>query len=374
MATLSIVFTGADDPTYAPADNVNGGNFTSRRSSASLLANAWYCASDALWSCDVDPVSNNFSAQTVFDNVDSNARGVVVFNSSGNGWIFIGNNANCRVFALAAWALSGSALATYTTTFATGAELNIDVTQSTGTFVVKNGGTTIGTFVNTTYTSGLKAGLTSRTNGRIRSFTLTYTPSRTVDTITDPIVLGSAISVGLTGYTNPTAVTGGGMSATGLSYAAGTLTATWPALSETLATTVALPATGLTITVTESGGSATITADANLPAGHVATSFLSVIDDPRYIGGNITLEDGWRAYYDNDQPEVGNIEIQADGGIIADNAGTFTMFLHKLGTGLPLVQYNITINEAGEVVNIGLAAVGLTATGCTAVGLTAVGL
>lgn len=364
MATKTISFAGADKNPYLPADNPAGGDYTSRRADARVSSNSWNSATDSVWSCDVDPVADTFSVQTVFGLISSNAAGIEIHDASGNGWLFIANNSNCRVFAMSAWALSGGALFTYTSAFGNGAALNVDVTQSTGTFAVKNGTTTIGTFVNTTYTSGLKSGLTSR-GGLITSFTLTYTPSRTVNTITNPVVLGSAISVGLTGYTAPTSVTGGGMSAAGLSYGAGTLTATWPALSESLAPTIALPATNVTVTVTESGGSSTIATDFDLPADHVATSFLSAIDDPRYIGGNIALTDDWRAYYDNDQPEVGEIEIQADGRIIADNPGTFVMWLHKLGTGLPLVQYNFTINEAGDIVTATIDSVGTVRIGGT---------
>lgn len=298
MATVSIVFTGQtpDRNPYQPADHPNGGNFTNRgAANAALFSGAWYgtnASANSLWSCDVDPAVNNFSGQTVFDTVDSNSRGQAVFNNSGNGFMFIARNNDVRVFALAAWALSGSPLATYTTTFATGGILNIDVTQSTGTYVVKNDATTIGTYVNTAYTSGLKIGPVARGAGRIRSFTLTYTPAQTVDTFTDPLVPGAAASGTQTGFANG-AITAnfGGLTFTG--------TVSGSALSGTMSSFVdgglcpLLPAAAVAGTFTQGGNTAPLTRAVSVPtglrelrdgSGNPANFAGIVLGDDKYLG------------------------------------------------------------------------------------------
>lgn len=329
----------------------------------------------SVWRDDSPMSGDVITSRVVIGATNGTRTGPALVDGSGNGYVMLssdGSNNATSFFKIVDGQLGSQIGETIAYPHATGQSR--DIRRSGNTYTAWVNGVQIGgDYVDSSY-DPTYAAMVSR-GAYIRSLTSEYTPSRTVDSITDPIALGSAISVGLTGYTAPTSVTGGGMSATGLSFAAGTLTATWPALSESLAPTVALPATGVTITVTESDGSATITANINLPSGHIATAFLSAIDDPRYLGGNIALSDGWRAYYESNQAGVGDIEIQSDGRIIADNPGTFTMHLHKFGGDNSITQYSITINEAGEVVEVGgLTARDLTMTGLAMRGLTMIGL
>lgn len=396
MATVSITFSGADKNPYLPSDNPAGGNFTSRGAAgAALFSNALYglnASANTLWSCDVDPQVNTFTAQTVFDTVDSAARGVTVFNSAGNGFMFIARNNDVRVFTLAAWVLSGSALATYATTFATGGILNVDVTQNTGTYVVKNGATTLNTFVNTTYTSGLKAGPVMRGVGRIRSFALEYTPAYSIDTLTDPLVPGAAVTGTETGFSDG-AITAnfGGFTIAG--------TVSGANITGTLSSFVdgglcpLLPAAAVSGTFTQGANTAGITRPISVPAGlqelrdgssAPANFAVLVLGDSKYLGqafvdgGNpLTIAD--RSYIN---PAYG-LKISQDGKVELNGTDhatdpvpalpyTTTLWIRRGADGR-MYEHQLTISEAGGPVVVtggGLTMTGLTMSGLTMTGLT----
>lgn len=379
MATVSISFAGADKNPYFPADNANGGNFTSRGAAdAGVSTNSWFgtnSSANTLWSCDVSPGGAPFSLQAVFDTVDSNSRGVVVFNSSGNGFMFIARNSDVRVFALAAWALSGSALATYSTTFSTGGILNVDVTQSTGTYAVKNGSTTIGTFVNTTYTSGLKGGPVARGNGRINSFTLTYNSGQSFDSFTNPVVPGAAISGTLTGYSAGAATVSSGGVSSSITIAAGadpkSFSGTWPMPTDEQPYPV-LPAASQTFTATQAAITSTITANISLPDGYSAVTFAgATTSDSTYIGKFIqddgfTVNGGQFAYV-----PYSDFVANANSGFAVTGNGTVTgWFRPSTGTGAGNAYY-YTFNIQGGVITDSSPVRSLTATGLTDTGLTA---
>lgn len=388
MATVSISFTGAADKNpYLPSDNVAGGDFTSRRSNAATLASAWYSSTDALWSCDIDPAVDTFSVQCQLDTVDSNARGVSVHNTSGNGFLFIANNANVRVFALASWALSGSVLSggTFATSFATGGFLNVDVTQSTGTYVVKNGSTTLGTFVNTTYTSGLRGGLTSRSNGRVRAFTLTYTPAQTITSINggNPINVGQAgVVINHTGFSGAAtavttnragvtcAITSGDANSTTVTVSGWTEASPYPVVDNTV-----------TFTVSRPGESASASQTLTKPVNYAQVTFSgAILDDQNLIGYHLDaaghVVDGGEFYYRTDQ--VDDLTINADTSwTSAVEGGTFNAtFIPSTGaTAGNAYLFDITVVN-GSIVSVtnSLTSVGLTSSGLTMRGLTAVGL
>jgi len=386
MATVSISFTGADDKDpYFPSDNVAGGNFTSRRSNAKTFSGTWYSATDALWSCDVDPAVNTFSLQCEIDLANANARGVSAHQTSGNGFLFIATSTDTRVFAMTSWALSGSALATYATTFATGGFLNVDVTQSTGTYVVKNGSTTIGTFVNTTYTSGLRGGLTSRNGGAVRSFTLTYTPAQTITSINggNPITVGQAgVVINHTGFSGAAtsvttnrpgvtcAITAGDANSTTVTVSGWVEGGAYPVVDNSV-----------TFTVSRSGESASASQTLTKPANYAQITFSgAILDDPNLIGYRLNaaghVVEGGEFYNRTDQ--VADLIVYADTAwTSAIEGGTFNAtFIPSTGaTAGNAYLFDITVIN-GSIVSVtgGLTSVGLTSIGLTSTGLTSVGL
>lgn len=245
------------------------------------------------------------------------------------------------------------------------------VDKTTGTFKVLRNGVQVGSdFVSTTYTGLVYSGVIA-SNGGVQ----TISTGAIADwlAVTDPITMGGAISAVTTGYTNVTGISGGGMSATGLSYSSGTTTGTWPAISESIAPTVALPATGVTLTLTDGTTSRTRTSDIDLYAGWASVEFGALIDEPDYLLSEIPIVDGYYAYYETNQPVVGDVIIYPDGGVYTDNSGTFSLYLHKLGTGDPLVRYDVTSGGGGESSG-GLSIAGLSNSGLSNSGLSVSGL
>jgi len=386
MATVSITFVGATNKNpYVPADNVNGSNFTSRRSAAQVSSAAWFCATDALWSCDVDPVVNTFSLQCEIGLANSNSREVSAQQTSGNGFLFIASSTEVRVFALASWALSGGQLASYPTTFATGGFLNVDVTQNSGTYVVKNGSTTIGTFVNTTYTSGLRGGFTSRNGGAVRSFTLTYTPAQTITSINggNPITVGQAgVPFTHTGFSGAAtavttnrpgvtcAITAGDANSTTVTVSGWAEASPYPVVDNTV-----------TFTVSRPGESASASQTLTKPANYAQVTLSgAILDDPNLIGYHLNaaghVVDGGEFYYRTDQ--VADLTINADTSWTSSAEGGLfnATFIPADGpTAGNAYIFDITVVN-GSIVNVtsGLTSVGLTSSGLTMRGLTMVGL
>lgn len=363
MATVPISFAVANKNPYYPSDNVAGANFTSRRADGLVNTNAFVCATDAVWSCDVDPVVNTFSVQVVFDTIASAAGGTTVSSGdTGNGFMFIANNTNVRVFAMSAWALSGSALGTYTPGLTTGQALNIDVTQSSGQYVVKNGSTVLGTFTNTTYTSGLKTGLTSRGNARIASFALSYTPTNSFDSLS-ALTPSAAFTGTCTGFSNGAATLSFAGVSTTVTITAGAFTGTLPMIADNIAWP-RLPATGQTITLTQGAIVVTLVNQSiSLPVGYdlvrdilgAPANFNALVtDNSEYLGyhfalaGNpLTILDS--AVFNN---TVGNYVIYQDSGVGSDVVPrTDTVYIYRNSSG-KYFTHLVTLNEAGDIVGV----------------------
>ena len=179
MTTVNLNWVGVPDtnPASPPSGFTNLGAGVSR-----VVSQTWEGTSasvNALWGCNTVPSVDNFTTSVVIANITYNGRGLAVYNASGNGFMFLIRTGDIRVFALASYALSGTALATYTLTVNNSDTISVAVTQSTGTYAVSRNGTLVNTYVNTLYTSGLRAGLLSRA-GAISSFSLQFTPSQTL--------------------------------------------------------------------------------------------------------------------------------------------------------------------------------------------------
>jgi len=382
MATVVLSFAGVPDANPYPIQL----GFTSRgAATAGVTSNEWFgnnSSANTLWECNTDPSVNSYSVYITSGTSGANARGFAFFNGSGNGFMFIARNTDIRVFALAAYALSGGVLATYSITLATNDIIRCDLTQSTGTYVIKQNGTTRGTFVNTTYTSGLVSGLLSRA-GQVRSFTLEYTPAYTVDSINggNPFTASQTTSsAGTTGFTGlPATITS---DVTGLTFSGIGGTTNSPTFTKSVRTDGAVyPKDGVTATVTFTNGaeSASTTILCNKNADETEVVVASPInDDVTCLFGAIFAATGRSAangdeVYHTVPAGMSDLVINPDGTMEVTNAGTFDCWIWTSATGVNYF-YSVTITENGVVINGGLTSSGLTSSDLTRVGLTSSGL
>ena len=375
MPTITLNWTGVPD-----ANPISpGSGFTSLGAGAAKVTSQVWSGNSAsantVWGCDTAPSGDTFASSFVMGPSDSNGRGVAIYNSSGNGFMFLARSFDIRVFALAAYVLSGSALATYTVTVAVDKIIDVDVTQSTGTYVVKYDGSTVGTYVNAAYTSGLRTGLLSRSGG-IKSFSLTYTSSQTLDALTDPLVAGAAFSGTCTGFTDGGATISSNGLSVAVTVASGAFSGTWAiAVDEQAYPT--LPKSAQTITLTQGGNTATIASDLEQPSGDDIVNFLSpVTDDDTYLTYYIE-QDGFTA--DGGQfvfTSYSDLVIGTDGGALVTGAGTIVgYFIPATGTGAGnAYYYTFNIIDGGAVVSGGLSVAGLSNSGLSNNGLSVSGL
>lgn len=382
MATVSLAFTGLPDENPYPVQS----GFVDRGAVLARIFGGEWLGSDSFWECSTDPATSQYSVYFTSGTAGSFSRGIAFFNSSGNGFLFIARNTDVRVFAMTAYALSGSPLATYAITLVANDVIRVDITQSTGTYVVKQNGTTRGTFVNTTYTSGLKSGFLSK-GGQIRAFTLDYIPNQTVDSINggNPITAGqTGIAIEATGFSaKPTAVTAiyasGAKSITATIDSGGTATnfnisiqdrieaEDWPVNGDTLTFTLTYlteSATG-TQTLVKKASETVLTVSGGITIDPATWTYWLTQD-------GFTVEGG-----EHDYIPYGDLVLTADGGGSATDAGTFTSwFRPATGTGAGNVYaYTWVITEAGiSPAGSGLTSSGLTVSGLTIAGLTSPGL
>jgi hypothetical protein len=270
---------------------------------------------------------------------------VVFLNSSQNGYGLWLNQlgTEARIYKIITSTMDATPIATFTS-YGTGYSQNFEfrcTNKATGTFQFLRNNVQIGSdVVDTTYTGLTSAGIGAN-GGTVRG-TVEVGELYTVNSITNPVVMGSAISVATSGYSTVTGITAGGMAATSLSFSAGTTTATWPAVAEGLVSTIALPATGVTFSVTDGTTVRTITSNINLPANFASTEFGVVIDEPNYLHDVYPLTAGWYCYYD--QTQLGGLTIAPDSSISYATDGTFTCFVHKVGGDNTLYQLNVTVS------------------------------
>jgi hypothetical protein len=247
--------------------------------------------------------------------------------------------------------------------------------QVTGEMLCYQNGVLKLTHTDNTFAGAVFPALVSR-GAASNVISLIYEPiGGAITSLTDPLVTGSPLTLVTTGFTTITSISGAGMSAAGVSFAAGTTTATWPAISESIAPTVALPASNVTITVTDGSSPVTIERDINLAAGWTNVEFGTQIDEPDYLLSEIPIVSGFYAYYETNQPVVGDVIVYPDGSVYTDNGGTFTLYLHRLGDNNAIVRYDVTApaggggGSSGGLTSVGATSIGLTSTGMTSVRL-----
>ena len=382
MTTIVLNFAGVRNTNPYP---IQDGFTDVGAANVQVFANEWAgnnSSANSLWKCSTLPNVDQFSLYITSGTTSAASRGFAFFNSSGNGFMFIARNTDVRVFALASYALSASALATYGITLATNDVIRCDVTQSTGTYVVKQNGTTRGTFINTTYTSGLYGGILSRTGG-IKDFTLEYTPAYTVTSINggSPITSSqSAVAAITTGFTGlPATIT---TNATGVTCGTISGTTNAPTWVQPIRTDGAVfPKSGTVVTYTFTNGAETANGDQtiNKDADQTAVIVSSPInDDTTCLFGAIFATTGRSAangdeVYHTVPAGMSDLVVNPDGTMEVTNAGTFTCWVWTIATGVNY-YYSVTITENGVVIGGGLTSSGLTVSGLTIAGLTSSGL
>ena len=316
------------------------GNYLFGRSSGSKYA-VWYDQS-ALGSPTI-------SAEITVGDVasTSNSAAVLIEGDNGNGYAanVVSFGSEIEIIRLDACAKNETVIQTIAssvTNYVT--KVRITLHKPTNTLKVYKDGVQIGVdSVDSTYSpvyAGVGAG-----GGRSTTVESSQVGAQ-VNSITDPIVFGSAFSWSDSGFSSPaTTVSAIGLSATSVDGTA--KTAVWPALADGQAITAALPATAQTVTAGNGSETATITTDFNLPAAHAPVSFASAVDDDdKFLGYHIELLDGYRGYY----PTAGGLVIGAAGDIACDDPFTFTMFLHKFGGDDSITEYVVTVPAEGGVV------------------------
>lgn len=298
-----------------------------------------------------------------------------IVNSSGNGYTLWLNQAatTARIYTVVAGTLT-TQLVEFTG-YGTGYSQTFEIRctdKTTGTFKFLRNGVQVGSdLVDTTYTGLDYAGCAS-SGGRVTGMTVGSIFD--ILTITNPMTSGGAFS-----GTSAGAADGAGTIATGgqtvaITFAGGgtTYSGTWTAFADGLVYPVTNGST-LTFTITESGGgSKTIDSVFNLPADYAYTPIGTVITDPAYLGSVYSLTSGWNIYYDETQ--LGGMEIFPDSRVDVTNDGTFTCFVHELGSGNDLVELTVTVNGGAIVSGGGLTTLGLVSPGLVRRGLVRAGL
>lgn len=308
------------------------------------------------------PASNVISAEIEYyrNATNDGVVGVTFLSSGTTGYGLVSEGFNQRLVRYSTGISSYTSLGIFGEDRVTGTKYKLSYNTATGELILYRNGTSVLTRTDTTYLSeSFNAGFLCRAYERatVKTFTSYNTsdaPTREITSITDPIIFGEPLIIETTGFTDPTSITAAGMTAVIDSFEDGVIAATWPALFDGTISTVALPAVGVEVTVTEEAGSATTTANIDLQTGFAAVEFENVSDNPRYIGGNDTLVDGWYGYFATNQPGVGNVDIKSDGEIWVDNAGTVTVFLHKLGDDNSIEKVEYRVDEAGIVTGLSL--------------------
>jgi len=309
-------------------------------------------------------------------------KGACLINSSFNGYAITHNGGNAGTIELrtvAAGVLSGSTLASVAaTTGVFNDTFYVDRNTATGEMLVYQAPEGIAPALKLTHTDNTIAntnlGGTCITDGRLTEF-FSSAIGGAVTTL-NPVTMGASGSATTTGFSTITSITSGGLSASNVVFNAGAVSFNWPDFADGQVITTALPAANTDFVFSDGVNPATRAAPWNLPADFINTEFgTTITSDDKYLGYHVTLTSTDRAYWDEVQPGVGTIKIYPDGRVDVNNAGTFVMFLHKIGGDNSILQLNVTVTESGSiVVASGLTSAGLTSIGLTSAGLTSVGL
>ena len=276
---------------------------------------------------------------------------------TGNGYALIHNSGNpgtLEIRTITASVLDGTPLASVVPALGVqGDQFDMYRNQSTGEMLCYQNGTLVLSHTDVSIPNALHPAWMSMGSTALVVSLIYEDIGGSVTSLTDPLVTGSPLTLVTAGFTTITSISGGGMSAAGVSFSAGTTTATWPAISGSIAPTVALPASNVTISVSDGGTPVTVQRNINLAAGWANVQFGTQIDEPDYLLSEIPIVAGYYAYYETNQPVVGDVVIYPDGSVYTDAGGDVTLFLHKLGDDDSIAEYVVTALAGTRAITLG---------------------
>jgi len=356
MSTVLLDFTIlANISVYpTPADWLSVGQTTSKISGGAWASNG---STNAILIYNKIPTGLLTSSVVLGTISASESRGIAFCDANGNGYLLLVRSTDARLFLSNAGVLGAQVGATYSGTFAIDDVVLGTLNQSTGTFVFSKNGTQFATFTNTTYSTGLRSGIHSRSiTGYIKSvsvsdYSLQYVTSiNSGNPITANQTTVSSVTTGFTGL--PTSITCN-LAGITCSSIGGTTNAPTFVKSQRV-NGQPWPLNGSTATFTYVNGSETASGTQAIQkeAGDVVLTVSGgITDDPSawtywLTQDGFTVEGGELSY-----TPYGDLVLTADGGGTVTDAGMFTSwFRPATGTGAGNVYYyEFTISDGGII-------------------------
>lgn len=383
MATITLDFTGIADtnPYSPPSDWLSVGQVAAR-----IFGSAWTStgSTNTIWIYNKAPTGILTSEITIGTINSSDSRGIAFCDNSGNGYVLLVRSIDARLFKVAAGVLGTQVGGTYSGTFALNDGVKGTLDTATGGFIFYKNNVQFTTFTDTTYSTGLRAGLMSRAGGGyIKSVSVSDYVVQAITSINggSPITSSqSAVAAITTGFTGlPTTIT---TNATGVTCGTISGTTNAPTWVQTVRTDGAVfSKSGTVVTYTFTNGAETANGDQtiNKDADQTAVIVSSPInDDTTCLFGAIFATTGRSAangdeVYHTVPAGMSDLVVNPDGTMEVTNAGTFTCWVWTIATGVNY-YYSVTITENGVVIGGGLTSSGLTSSGLTIAGLISSGL
>ncbi|MBK8187606.1 MAG: hypothetical protein IPK77_10455 [Cellvibrio sp.] len=343
MTTRLLDFTSvADDSPHLPSDSAQGAFFTSLDADAEVFTGELH-GSVSTWRCD-DTLPNAFIVDMFLPQINSNSRGPVLVNSSGNGIGFLIRDFDVRVFEYAGNFLTGGALATYSVSVVSNDTITVEANQSSGAYVIKRNGTTVATY-NQSGLSGLFAGFTLR-GGTFRAWTLNYTSGAQIDTYPATVRSGSTGNAyTTTGLSSVSSITIGSLVGTSISDTTGDGTHSVPSLVDGVAHELYGTKT---VTITGTGGAPTTTTNFQPATGNEFVTLSGTLNTSN-TGGLYNFSP---AAVVTDQivfPDTANFNYDAQGSISGE-AGTYNCWHIQASTKIAR-SYTVTLGSGGSESN-----------------------
>jgi len=344
---------------------------------------------------------NTVASYVTLGLINSDSHGPMLTNSSGTGIQVLFNSTNIRAFSISGGVLGaqiGSSIAFAATA---GHIARIEYDQAGDMLTIKTGQAgslvTRGTIAWSTANTDWRAGAFTRgASTGVTSLTSDFTSAFSIDTLTDPLVPGGAVSGTETGFSDGSITANFG----GLTIAG---TVSGVNITGTLSNFVdgglcpLLPAAAVSGTFTQGANTASITRAISVPTG--LQELRDVSNNPANFSGLILGDDNYlgQAFVDGGNPLTTNdrsyvnpaygLKISQDGKVEINGTDhatnpvpslpyTTTLWIRRGADGR-MYEHQLTINEAGGQVIVtggGLTSIGLTAIGLGVIGLTVVGL
>lgn len=377
MSSVNIDFTVLSNvnPYVPPTDWLSVGQVQARILAGAFVSTA---VSNAVYIYDRAP-TGLLTSSVVLGSIGSDSLGIAFCSSAGTGYQLLLRSYDARLFKVVAGVLGSQVGSTYSGTFALNDVVLGTLDTGTGGFVFSKNGTQFTTFTDTTYSTGLRAGIHSRsTTAPIKSVTVSDYLLQSVTSINggSPITSSqSAVAADTTGFTGlPTTIT---TNATGVTCGTISGTTNAPTWVQPVRTDGAVfPKSGTVVTYTftngaeTANGNQTINKDADQTAVIVASP---INDDTTCLFGAIFAAMGRSAasgdeVYHTVPVGMSDLVVNPDGTMEVTNAGTFTCWVWTIATGVNY-YYSVTITENGVVIGVGLTSAGLTVSGLTSSGL-----